>query len=47
VPASLAVFAVAPDGKLRHVRSYPISGDGLRPLFWSAMVARDNEGESE
>ncbi len=47
VPASLAVFAVAPDGKLRHVRSYPISDDGLRPLFWSAMVARDNEGESE
>ncbi len=47
VPASLAVFAVAPDGKLRHVRTYPISGDGLRPLFWSAMVARDQEGERE
>ncbi len=42
IPASLAVFAVAPDGKLRHVRSYPISDDGGRPLFWSAMVARDN-----
>lgn len=41
VPASLAVFAIAPDGKLRHVRTYPISDDGGRPLFWSAMVARD------
>ena len=40
VAASLAVFAVAPDGRLRHVRSLATDADAARPLFWSAMVAR-------
>ncbi len=37
-PANLAVFSIAADGSLRHVRRYDVDA-GSEKVFWSGMVA--------
>jgi 6-phosphogluconolactonase (cycloisomerase 2 family) len=39
VPANLAVFRIAGDGKLQFVRKYDQDAGGGRSLFWTGMVA--------